>query len=57
MSGEGAPELPVVDAAGLMLGVVAARWHTELVDHMQDRAVCAARACRITDVIIRGSPL
>jgi 6,7-dimethyl-8-ribityllumazine synthase len=52
VSGEGVPELPVVDAAGLVLGVVAARWHAELVDHMQDRAIGAARACRVTDVII-----
>jgi 6,7-dimethyl-8-ribityllumazine synthase len=51
VSGEGAPELPVVDAAGLVLGVVATRWHTELVDHLHDRAIGAARACRIADVI------
>lgn len=52
MSGSGAPGLSVVDAAGLTVGVVAARWHGELVDHMVDRAVAAARACGVSDVTV-----
>ena len=39
------PELTPVDAAGLTVGVVAARWHGDLTDHMLDRAVAAAKAC------------
>lgn len=52
MSGSGAPSLSVVDAAGLTVGVAAARWHGDLVDHMVERAVAAARACGVTDVTV-----
>lgn len=52
MSGSGAPSLSVVDAAGLTVGVAAARWHSDLVDHMVERAVAAARACGVTDVTV-----
>ena len=38
---------PPVDAAGLTLGIVATRWHAELVDHMLDRAEAAAEACGV----------
>jgi 6,7-dimethyl-8-ribityllumazine synthase len=51
MAGTGAPELSTVDAAGLRLGVVATRWHAELVDQMLDRALVAAKECGVTDVI------
>jgi 6,7-dimethyl-8-ribityllumazine synthase len=51
VSGQGAADQQVVDAAGLVLGVVASRWHGELVDHMHDRAIGAGRACRVTDVV------
>lgn len=47
MSGTGQPERPVVDATGLELGVVATRWHAELVDQLYRRAVAAARACNV----------
>lgn len=30
--GAGVPEIPVVDAAGLRLGIVASTWHTEICD-------------------------
>jgi 6,7-dimethyl-8-ribityllumazine synthase len=39
-----------VDAAGLTVGVVAARWHAELTDHMLDCALAAATACGVQDV-------
>lgn len=45
MAGFGEPGVNTVDAAGLTVGVVAARWHGELTDHMLDRAVAAAEAC------------
>ncbi|HLL68412.1 MAG TPA: 6,7-dimethyl-8-ribityllumazine synthase [Micromonosporaceae bacterium] len=50
MAGFGAPDLPTVDAQGLSLGIVATRWHAELVDQMLDRALAAAKACGVTDV-------
>jgi 6,7-dimethyl-8-ribityllumazine synthase len=52
MAGFGAPELSTVDASGLRLGLVAARWHAELVEHMLARAVEAAKACRVDDVTV-----
>lgn len=51
MSGSGEPDRPVVDAAGLELGVVATRWHSDLVDQLYQRAVAAARACRVGDLV------
>ncbi|MEV4759891.1 6,7-dimethyl-8-ribityllumazine synthase [Micromonospora sp. NPDC049559] len=51
MAGFGEPELSTVDAAGLTVGVVAARWHAELTDHMLDRAVAAAKACGVNEVV------
>jgi 6,7-dimethyl-8-ribityllumazine synthase len=41
-----------VDAAGLTVGIVATRWHAELVDQMLDRALAAAKACGADDVIV-----
>jgi 6,7-dimethyl-8-ribityllumazine synthase len=51
MSGWGAPELAPVDAGGLRLGVVATRWHGELVEQMLDRARAAAKECGVVDVL------
>lgn len=51
MSGWGAPELSTVDAAGLRLGLVATRWHGELVEQMLDRARAAAKECGVTAVL------
>jgi 6,7-dimethyl-8-ribityllumazine synthase len=52
MAGYGAPGVSTVDATGLVIGVVAARWHGELVDHMLARAVEAAKACLVADVVV-----
>ncbi|MDW5326147.1 6,7-dimethyl-8-ribityllumazine synthase [Plantactinospora sp. KLBMP9567] len=52
MAGFGEPGLSTVDASGLTVGVVAARWHGELTDHMVDRAVTAAKACGVDDVVV-----
>jgi 6,7-dimethyl-8-ribityllumazine synthase len=41
-----------VDAMGLTLGIVAARWHGELVDHMLQRALAAAEACKVDHVTV-----
>jgi 6,7-dimethyl-8-ribityllumazine synthase len=51
MSGWGAPDTMTVDAAGLRLGIVATRWHAELVDNMLDRARAAAKECGVTEVV------
>lgn len=50
MAGHGAPQLSTVDATGLSLGIVATRWHAELVEQMVSRARAAAAACGVTDV-------
>ncbi|MGA3489025.1 6,7-dimethyl-8-ribityllumazine synthase [Micromonosporaceae bacterium DT55] len=53
MAGFGEPGVTEVDAAGMTVGVVAARWHGELTDHMLDRAVAAAKACGAETVVAR----
>ena len=52
MAGFGDPHLTSVDAAGLKLGIVGSRWHSDLVDHMVERAREAAKACGVDDVIV-----
>jgi 6,7-dimethyl-8-ribityllumazine synthase len=52
MAGSGAPELTTVDAAGLRLGLVATRWHGEITELLLDRALAAAKACRVVDVVV-----
>ncbi|MEU8262734.1 6,7-dimethyl-8-ribityllumazine synthase [Micromonospora sp. NPDC048999] len=53
MAGFGEPGVTSVDAAGLTVGVVAARWHGDLTDQMVDRAVAAAEACGARSVVAR----
>ncbi|MBX7267868.1 6,7-dimethyl-8-ribityllumazine synthase [Micromonospora sp. Llam7] len=53
MAGFGEPGSTPVDASGMTVGVVAARWHGELTDNMLDRAVAAARACGARVVVAR----
>src|SRR5690349_17905905 len=53
MAGFGDPHMNTVDAAGMRLGIVGARWHAELVDHMIERARAAAEACGVTDVTVQ----
>ena len=52
MAGFGDPHMETVDAAGLRLGIVASRWHVDLVNHMIERAWAAAEACHVTDVVV-----
>jgi 6,7-dimethyl-8-ribityllumazine synthase len=52
MAGFGEPDVATVDASGLTVGIVAARWHAELTDHMVDRAVAAAKASAVADVAV-----
>ncbi|GLW12151.1 6,7-dimethyl-8-ribityllumazine synthase [Microtetraspora sp. NBRC 13810] len=57
MSGSGRPAASAVAAAGLSVGVVAARWHEEITDLMVNRAVAAARdsGAEVTVVRVAGS--
>jgi 6,7-dimethyl-8-ribityllumazine synthase len=41
-----------VDAAGLRLGIIGSRWHSDLVDHMVERARLAAKECGVDDVVV-----
>jgi 6,7-dimethyl-8-ribityllumazine synthase len=52
MAGFGDPHIDTVDAAGLTLGIVGSRWHSDLVDHMVERAQAAAKACNVDEVIV-----
>ena len=52
MAGSGDPHLDTVDASGLRLGIVGSRWHSDLVDHMVERAQLAAKACAVSDVVV-----
>jgi 6,7-dimethyl-8-ribityllumazine synthase len=51
MSGQGRPQLATVDATGLALAIAATRWHADITDSLADRAVAAAKACGVTDVL------
>jgi 6,7-dimethyl-8-ribityllumazine synthase len=52
VSGTGRPGGEPVDASGLTLAVAATRWHAEITDSLVDRAVAAAKACRVTDPLV-----
>src|SRR5262245_10241232 len=52
MAGFGAPGDDVVDAAGLRLGIVVTSWHGDLTGVMRERALAAAEACKVTDVVV-----
>ena len=47
MSGRGAPVAPAVEARGLSLAVVAARWHTTIADALLDSALRTAQECGV----------
>ncbi len=50
MSGHGAPADDPVDCSGLRVGVVAAQWHTEVMDGLLDGARRALTAYAVTEV-------
>jgi 6,7-dimethyl-8-ribityllumazine synthase len=52
MAGHGIPDMSTVDATGLKLGIVATRWHADLVEQMLDRAQAAAKACGVFEVTV-----
>jgi 6,7-dimethyl-8-ribityllumazine synthase len=51
MAGSGAPESALVDASGLTVGIVATRWHDELTAALLERAIAAAKACSVAQVL------
>jgi 6,7-dimethyl-8-ribityllumazine synthase len=56
MSGQGRPELAVVDAAGLTLAIAATRWHAEITDALLERATAAAKACGVSSLTVVRVP-
>ena len=52
MAVSGAPERTTVDAVGMKLGVVTTRWHGEITELLLDRALAAAKACRVVDLVV-----
>jgi len=56
VSREGRPPGRTVDAAGLTLAIVAARWHSEITDCLAGRAEAAARACRVAEPLLVRVP-
>lgn len=55
MSGKGIPELAVPDAAGSTLGVVAARWHTEICEALLAGSLRAAAEAGAATTVVRVS--
>lgn len=52
MSGSGTPEAQPVDASGLTLGIVAARWHSTIVEALLASALATAKECGIDDPLV-----
>lgn len=56
MSGAGGPALPIPDAHELRVGVVAARWHAEVMEGLLAGALRALEACRAQEPTIVRVP-
>jgi 6,7-dimethyl-8-ribityllumazine synthase len=52
MSGMGRPGAAAVDASGLSLGVVCARWNGQVTDRLLERALAAAKECGLLEPVI-----
>jgi 6,7-dimethyl-8-ribityllumazine synthase len=50
VAGCGEPGISTVDASDLSLGIVATRWHPELVEQMIARAIEAGKACGVAEI-------
>ena len=44
--------MSTVDGAGVRLGVVATRWHTEITEQLLSRSLAAAKARAVDDVVV-----
>ena len=49
MSGSGAPGSETIDASGIRLGIVAARWHSDICGALLDRALACARESGVAE--------
>lgn len=56
MSGAGAPTLTTLDGSGLHVAVVAASWHTQVMDGLLDGALRALADAHVTDVRVVRVP-
>lgn len=56
MSGHGAPDPTPIDASGLRVAIVAARWHTEVMDGLVAGALRACAAARVDDPTVVRVP-
>ena len=56
MSGSGSPEERSVDARGLRVAIVSARWHQEVSDGLLAGAERSLDQCRVTDVAVVRVP-
>ena len=45
--GAGVPDMPVLDASGIKLAIVASTWHTKICDALLDNACRVARECGV----------
>jgi len=52
VSGQGRPDLAIVDAEGLTLAIAGTRWHAEITDSLVARAAAAAAACGVRDFLV-----
>jgi 6,7-dimethyl-8-ribityllumazine synthase len=52
MGAFGVPDLSTVDASGLSVAIVAARWHHEITDQLLERSLAAAKACGVEDIAV-----
>ncbi len=53
MSGAGRPQAEAVEAGGLTVGIVAARWHEKITDQLVARAVQASQDSGATATVVR----
>lgn len=56
MSGSGTPRLPPVDASGLVVGVIAARWHDTVARGLLDGAHRALDDCQVSQRVVVRTP-
>jgi 6,7-dimethyl-8-ribityllumazine synthase len=56
MSGVGSPKQEPVNASGFTLGIVAARWHTDISDSLLSRALACAQASGIAEPTVVRVP-
>ncbi|HEX3811484.1 MAG TPA: 6,7-dimethyl-8-ribityllumazine synthase [Mycobacteriales bacterium] len=52
MSGAGRPDDSTVDAEGLTVGIVATRWHSDIVEALLERSVAGSIACGVSDPLV-----